>query len=101
MTSKTEAVKNISAICLYPSQDNANYGFGWSKFDSTYTPPYGYESIYAAFQYKTAESLRGSSIQGIYDTYDGSGYLYELRGKLSYIQGNLSLLKQMNCVFMI
>jgi len=98
LTSKTEAVKNVSAICLYPTQDNANYGFGWSQFDSTYTPPNGFQSIYEAFQYKTADYLQGSSIEGIYDTYDGSGYLYEMRGKLSYIQGNLSLLRQMNWV---
>jgi polycystin 1L2 len=98
LTSKTEALKNVSAICLYPSQDNANYGFGWSQFDSTYTPLNGYESIYEAFQFKTADTLQGSSIQGIYNTYDGSGYLYEMRGKLSYLQGNLSLLKEMNWV---
>jgi polycystin 1L2 len=95
---QTEAVKNISAICLYPPQDNANYGFGWSQLDPTFTPPNGYQSLYAAFQYKTAEDLKGSPIEGIYGTYDGSGYLYEMRGKLSYIQGNLSLLKQMNWV---
>jgi polycystin 1L2 len=98
LTSKTEAVKNISVLCLYPNQDNANYGFGWSQFDPKYTPPNGYELIYEAFQYKTADSLQGSPIDGIYDTYDGSGYLYEMRGKLSYIQGNLSLLKEMNWV---
>jgi polycystin 1L2 len=61
-------------------------------------PPNGYESIYEAFQYKTADSLQGSPIEGIYDTYDGSGYLFEIRGKLSYIKGNLSLLKEMNWV---
>ena len=85
-------------ICRKPFQDDANYGFGWSLFDPTYTPPNGFQSIYEAFQYKTAETLQGSPIEGIYDTYDGSGYLYEMRGKLSYIQGNLSLLKQMNWV---
>ncbi len=98
MTSKSEAVKNISAICLYPTQDNTNHGFGWSQFYPTFTPPNGYESIYDAFQHKTAQTLQGSQIEGIYGTYDGSGYLYEMRGKLSFIQGNLSLLKQMNWV---
>jgi polycystin 1L2 len=98
LTSKTESVKNVTVICINPNQDNANFGFGWSQFDPTYTPPNGYESIYEAFQYKTADSLQGSPIEGIYDTYDGSGYLYEMRGKLSYIQGNLSLLKEMNWV---
>ena len=95
---KNEALKNLSGTCINPSLDNANYSFGWSQFNSTYTPPNGYQSIYEAFQHKTAESLQGSPIEGIYDTYDGSGYLYEMRGKLSYIQGNLSLLKEMNWV---
>ena len=54
--------------------------------------------MYEAFQHKTAENLQGSPIEGTYDTYDGSGYLYEMRGKLSYIQGNLSLLRQMNWI---
>jgi hypothetical protein len=68
LISKTEDVKKVSSICIYPYQDNANYGFGWSQFDTTYTPPNGFESIYEAFQYKTADSLQGSPIEGIYDT---------------------------------
>ena len=80
------------------TKETNNYGFGWSQYDKNYTTPNGFQSIYEAFQYKTAETLQGSEIEGIYDTYDGSGYLYEMRGKLSYIQGNLSLLKQMNWI---
>ena len=37
-------------------------------------------------------------MKGKFATYDCSGYLYEMRGKLSYIQGNLTLLKQMNWI---
>jgi polycystin 1L2 len=98
LSTKNEAIKKISRFCTKSLQDSANYGFGWSKFDSAYTPPYGFVSMYEAFQYKTAEILQGSPLEGIYDTYDGSGYLYEMRGKLSYIQGNLSLLRQMNWI---
>jgi hypothetical protein len=78
--------------------ENGLYGFGWSQFNQSYTPPNGYLSIYNAFQYKDAYTLQGSPIQGKFATYDGSGYLYELRGKLDYIQGNLSLLQQMQWI---
>jgi hypothetical protein len=80
------------------TQEKGSYGFGWSQFNQSYTPPNGYQSIYNAFQFKDANSLQGSSIQGKFATYDGSGYLYELRGKLDYIQGNLTLLKEMQWI---
>jgi len=54
--------------------------------------------MYDSFQFKDEDKLQGSPIQGQYNTYDGSGYVYEMRGKLSFIQGNLSLLQQMNWV---
>ena len=80
------------------NQERDKYGFGWSKFNANYTPPNGYQSIYNAFQYKTADELQGSPYEGQYSTYEGSGYVYELRGQLSYIQGNLSLLRAMNWI---
>jgi len=80
------------------SKDVNNYGFGWSQFNQSYLPPNGFEPIYRAFQYKDEISLQGSSFSGDYNTYDGSGYIYELRGKLGYLQGNLSLLQQMEWV---
>jgi hypothetical protein len=75
-----------------------NFGFGWTQFIQNYTPPFGYQAMYNSFQYKNADTLQGSPIKGKYDTYDGSGYVYEMRGQLSYIQGNLSLLKEMNWI---
>jgi hypothetical protein len=75
-----------------------NFGFGWTQFLQNYTPPFGYQAMYNSFQYKNADTLQGSPIQGKFDTYDGSGYVYEMRGQLSYIQGNLSLLKEMNWI---
>jgi len=50
--------------------------------------------LYGAYQFKDATTLQGSPIDGLYDTYDGSGYLFEMRGKLSFLQGNLSLLRE-------
>ena len=80
------------------TEETNNYGYGWSQFNSNYTPPNGFISIYNAFQYKDADSLAGSAIQSRYNTYPGSGYVFELRGKLSFIQGNLSLLQQMKWI---
>ena len=98
----SEILKNKTNFCTndlyYPSQDLNSYGFGWSQFNSSYSPPNGYQSIYNAFQYKDASTLQGSPIQGKFATYEGSGYLFELRGKLDYIQGNLTLLKEMQWI---
>jgi len=80
------------------NQDRDSFGYGWSQYNSSYVPPNGYQSIYKAFQYQSAQTLQGSSIQGKFSTYEGSGYLYEMRGQLSYIQGNLTLLKEMNWI---
>jgi polycystin 1L2 len=42
--------------------------------------------------------LQGSSFQGEFNTYEGGGYVYELRGKLDYLKGNLSLLRDMSWI---
>ena len=80
------------------NQDVSLYGFGWSQFNQNYSPPFGFQSIYNAFQYQDANKLQGSPITGQFNTYDGSGYVYELRGQLSYIQGNLSILQEMQWI---
>ena len=67
-----------------------------AQFVQNYTPPFGYQAMYNSFQYKDADKLQGSPIQGKFNTYDGSGFVYEMRGQLSFIQGNLTLLKEMN-----
>ena len=54
--------------------------------------------MYEAFQFRDSHTLEGSSISGQFYTYDGSGYLYQMRGDINFIQGNLSLLRQMNWV---
>jgi polycystin 1L2 len=75
-----------------------SFGFGWSQFNQNYTPPFGYQAMYNSFQFKDSSTLQGSPIQGHYATYAGNGYVYEMRGQLSYIQGNMSILKEMNWI---
>ncbi len=81
------------------NEETSNFGFGWSQFNQSYSPPTAYQSIYNAFQYKTSQALKTSSLTGKYlSSYDGGGYVYELRGRLSYLQGNLTLLKKLNWI---
>ena len=75
-----------------------SFGFGWTQFNKNYTPPFGYQAMYNSFQFKDAETLQGSPIKGQFNTYSGGGYVYEMRGQLSYLQGNLTLLKEMNWI---
>ena len=85
-------------MCTKNNQDASNYGFGWSQYNSAYSPPNEYQSMYEAFKFKDATTLQGSPMDGMFDSYDGAGYLFEMRGKLSFLQGNLSLLREMNWV---
>ena len=50
------------------NQDRDSFGYGWSQYNSSYVPPNGYQSIYKAFQYQSAQTLQGSSIQGKFST---------------------------------
>ena len=83
---------------FYNTQLKENYGFGWSQFNQNYSPPFGYQAIYNSFQFQDADMLQGSSFQGLYNTYAGNGYVYEMRGQLSYVQRNMSLLKEMKWI---
>lgn len=80
------------------NEDSTNYGFSWSKFNSSYTPPFGMEQLYSAFQYNDAETLQGYDFGGDYNVYSGAGYVYQLRGNLAYLKGNLSQLQQMGWI---
>lgn len=55
-------------------------------------------AIYNSFQFRDAISLRSIPLIGTYNYYLGGGYVYELRGKLGYIIGNLTLLEQMQWI---
>ncbi len=81
------------------SESTENFGFGWSQFSQNFTPPCGYKYLYDSFQHKDAKTLQiQSSFKGQFNTYDGSGYVFPLRSSMSNLQGNLSLLRQMNWI---
>ena len=80
------------------NHESEQFGFGWSRYNATYSPPHGFDPIYKAFQHRSAASLGGLPIMGVYDTYTPSGYVYELRGLLSHVRANLSLLQEMQWI---
>ena len=80
------------------NQEKNRFGFNWTQFNETYTPPHSFGPLYAAFQHKDSNKLNGLPYEGKYNTYMGGGYVFELRGKLSFIKGNLSLLQQMDWI---
>ena len=52
------------------------------------------DRIHKSFQYSSQSDLNNLPLQSKYNTYSGGGYVFELRGKLSYLKANLSLLQQ-------
>lgn len=80
------------------NEERSNYGLNWTDFDPAYTPPNGYLALFKSFQFRKAEELKSLPRQGAYSAYMGGGYVYEMRGKLSFIKGNLTLLQQMNWI---
>jgi polycystin 1L2 len=56
------------------------------------------EKIYSAFQYKGALALDGFPYTGNYSTYSGGGYVYQMRGSLGQLVGNVSMLQKLNWV---
>ena len=74
-------------------EDTNNYGYEWDTYDSTYKPDYSWDRVYNAFQYRNSSDLNGYPLFAIYNQYWGGGYVYEMRGQKSYLQGNLTLLQ--------
>jgi hypothetical protein len=54
--------------------------------------------VYSAFQYRSNIDLNGYAIAGMYSTYSGGGYVYEMRGTKSFLKGNLTLLQNNNWI---
>ena len=55
-------------------------------------------SIAQSFEYKSSEELDTYIYVGDHGTYNGDGYVYEFRGRLSDLQSNLSKLHQLEWV---
>ena len=82
----------------FSNEDKGMYHYGWAPYNESHTPDNGMGLIYDSFQYKTAESLNSTYYQGTYSTYPGGGFVYQMRGQLSYLIGNISLLQQNNWI---
>ena len=80
------------------TEETKNYTYNWQKYNLNYKPAYSWERVYNAFQYRTASNLNGYPVVGTVETYWGGGYVYEMRGQKSYLQGNLTLLQQNNWI---
>lgn len=89
-------IKNLTHFCIDSyslfNEEKGNYGYSWSNFNETFKPANGMERVYRSFQYRHSSDLP------IYSSYSEGGYTYEMRGKLSFIRGNMSLLQQMNWI---
>jgi polycystin 1L2 len=80
------------------SEDKSDYHYGWKPHNSSYSPPNGWPYLYKAFQYSNASVLNGKSYSGLFETYSGGGYVYELRGKSSFLEGNLTQLEKLGWI---
>jgi hypothetical protein len=88
------------------NQDQNTYGFNWSPFNSSYSPPNYYKRIYDSFAFQTEQELNNPSYldyKGKYQSYPGNGYVFMLDGSSSIgnvddIQRNLSLLKSIEWI---
>ena len=74
--------------------NQSNYSYNWDIYNSSFKPESSWDRIYHAFQYRSAAELNGYPVVGIYNSYWGGGYVYEMRGQKSYLQGNLTLLQK-------
>jgi hypothetical protein len=55
-------------------------------------------AIHNAFLYKSSKQLDTYLYMGDHGTYGGGGYVYEFRGRLSYLRTNLSQLHQLEWI---
>ncbi len=77
-------------------EEKGKFGTKWGSQDSLVSKEQ--ERVYKSFEYKTSIELESFPFTSKYTTYSGGGYVYELRGKLKYLKGNLSLLQEMNWI---
>lgn len=78
----------------FSNEDKDHYQPGWvNQTDEDYT-----STIVKAFQYQSSEALDTYVYVGDHGNYAGGGYVYELRGRLAEIHGNISLLHQLSWI---
>jgi hypothetical protein len=80
------------------NDETSNFGFGWSSFNSTFTPKSNLTNAYTAFQYTKAFTVSSMPITGLYNTYLAGGYVYTMSGNAQDIASNLTLLQENNWI---
>ncbi|CAF1090184.1 unnamed protein product [Adineta ricciae] len=90
---------SIAYSCVHDysffDHDEHSYYPGWRKNQSNTN----YSStISNAFKYKSSEQLGTYAYVGDHETYEGGGYVYEFRGRLSSLQSNISQLHQLDWI---
>ncbi|UJR16862.1 hypothetical protein I4U23_003760 [Adineta vaga] len=90
--------QNFNFICVYDyntqHEEINSFEPGWinqTEFKSNST-------LDRAFQYQSADQLDTYTINGKFGRYNGGGYVYEFRGRLSDIQTNVTKLHEFNWI---
>lgn len=79
----------------FSNEEKKSFEPGWTTNQTNQT----YNSvIQRAFKYRSSDELDTYIYIGKHDTYNSGGYVYEFRGRLSYLQSNLSQLHQLQWI---
>lgn len=70
----------------------------WSNNFTNFVPTLETKRVIDAFKYKSSNYLKSHPYFGVYNTYSGGGYVYELRGSLQQINQDLNLLQNMSWI---
>lgn len=83
------------------NEEDQSFTLGWTDvLNSTTATLLGNDSIRRAFMYNDSDSMDTYSYVGEHATYGSGGYVYEFRGKMSEIMGNLSALRELSWIDM-
>ncbi|CAM2704890.1 unnamed protein product [Rotaria socialis] len=102
LSSFTSIIKSCQAAYSYFTEDKLSFDPGWTTIfnaSSTYMGSYP-ASIRKAFMYNKSESLDTYPYTGEQGVYGGGGYVYEFRGTMNELLGNLSLLRELSWIDM-
>ena len=93
------SVSRIQTVCAsdasWLSEEQRSFTPGWLNES---TSPLTNTAINRAFQYQSSDALDTFVTIGNHGTYPGGGYVYDFRGRLSELQGNLSRLHQLQWI---
>ncbi len=90
--------QKFRSICVndysFLNEEKDSFQPGWTN----QTTQLFNSSIQQSFQYQTSDQLDRYPYTGDYATYGSGGYVYEFRGRLSYLQNNLSQLHELGWI---